>query len=66
MGLKADGTVVATGWNGDGRCDVDNWIDIVQVDAGSAHTVGLRGDGTVVAAGDNTYGECNVGDWDLN
>jgi alpha-tubulin suppressor-like RCC1 family protein len=45
---------------------VDDWTDIVQVDAGSAQTVGLRDDGTLVAAGDNAYGECNVGDWDLN
>ena len=29
VGLKADGTVVAVGYNGDGRCDVDGWTDIL-------------------------------------
>jgi len=66
VGLKSDGTVVAVGWNDDGRCNVGDWADIVQVSSGNAQTVGLRDDGTVVAVGDNTYGECNVGDWDLN
>lgn len=28
IGLKADGTVVVTGWNDDGQCDVSGWTDI--------------------------------------
>ena len=28
VGLKADGTVVATGWNEYGQCDVSGWTDI--------------------------------------
>ena len=28
VGLKSDGTVVATGYNDDGRCDVSGWTDI--------------------------------------
>lgn len=28
VGLKADGTVVAVGKNGDGRCDVSDWTNI--------------------------------------
>ncbi len=28
VGLKSDGTVVATGDNDDGQCDVSDWTDI--------------------------------------
>ena len=34
MGLRSDGTVVATGLNNFGECDVDSWTDIVAVAAG--------------------------------
>jgi len=63
VGLKADGTVVAVGYNEYGRCAVGDWTDIVQVAAGGYHTVGLKPDGTVVATGSNQYGQCNVGGW---
>jgi hypothetical protein len=63
VGLKSDGTVVATGYNGDGQCDVGGWRDIVSVSAGYDHTVGLKSDGTVVATGDNEDGQCDVGGW---
>ena len=62
VGLKTDGTVVAVGWNSDGRCDVSGWTDIVAVAAGCDHTVGLKSDGTVVAVGDNYYSR-NVSGW---
>ena len=65
VGLRADGTVVAVGWNEDGQCDVQDWRDIVAVVAGGVHTVGLRADGTVVAVGKNTDGRCNVQNWKL-
>ena len=48
VGLKADGTVVAVGYNDDGECDVGNWTGIIQVAAGGYHTVGLKSDGTMV------------------
>ena len=63
VGLRNDGTVVATGRNGDGECNVDSWTDIVAVAAGMGYTVGLRSDGTVVATGDNDAGECDVDNW---
>ena len=63
VGLHGDGTVVATGSNGSGQCNVGSWTDIVAMAAGDYHAVGLRSDGTVVAAGDNEYGQCNVGSW---
>lgn len=63
VGLKEDGTVVATGDNTYGQCDVSGWTDIVSVAAGSCTTIGLKSDGTVVATGDNTKGQCDVSGW---
>lgn len=63
VGLKADGTVVAVGWNIAGQCDAGGWTDIVAVAAGGYHTVGLKADGTVVAVGYNEYGQCAVSGW---
>ena len=62
VGLKSDGTVVATGSNEDGRCNVQNWKDVVAI-AVDSHTVGLKLDGTVVATGNNKYGQCDVQNW---
>ena len=53
VALKKDGTVVATGVNSYGVCDVSEWTDIVAVAAGELHTVGLKSDGTVVGIGAN-------------
>ena len=63
VGLKADGTVVATGTNKYGQCDVSGWTDIVAISAGTYHTVGLKTDGTVVAVGSNASGLCNISGW---
>ena len=63
VGLKADGTAVAVGYNSDGQCNVTAWTDIVQVSPGAYHTVGLKSDGTVVAVGSNGEGQCNVTAW---
>lgn len=63
LGLKADGTVVASGNNRFGECNVSSWTDIIAVSAGYLHSLGLKVDGTVVAIGDNKHGECNVSDW---
>ena len=63
VGLKADGTVVATGNNGHGQCNLGSWSNIVAVAGGYYHTVGLKADGTCVATGYNHYGQCNVGGW---
>ena len=67
VGLKSDGTVIATRLTNKehdyGQCDVSGWTDIVAVSAGYGHTVGLKSDGTVVAVGYNKYGQCNVSGW---
>ena len=63
VGLKSDGTVVATGNNSSGQCDISGWKDIVAVSAGRWYTVGLKSDGTVVATGQNYDGQCDVSGW---
>lgn len=63
VGLKSDGTVVATGKNDCGQCDVGLWRDIIAISAGRDHTVGLKKDGTVIATGNNEHGQLNVEEW---
>jgi len=58
-GLKADGTVVAVGYNEYGQCNTETWRDIVAITAGGYNKFGLKADGTVVAVGYNVYGQCN-------
>ena len=60
---KADGTVMATGYNAYGECDVSHWKDVVDVSAGYNYTISLKANGTVVATGYNEYGQCDVLDW---
>ena len=59
VGLKKDGTVITVGDNYKGRCDTQDWSDIIAVSA-HWHTVGLKKDGTVVAIGYNEKGQCNT------
>ena len=54
VGLRADGTVVATRYHGpeedyDGQCEVSDWQNIRTVATQYDHTVGLKPDGTVVS-----------------
>ena len=73
VGLKSDGTVVATKLPRDsifyyGQCDISDWTDIVAISANTYHTVGLKSDGTVVATeftGDkkHNHGQCDTTDW---
>jgi len=62
VGLKADGTVVATGVNKNGDCNTGSWRDIVTILA-NGHTIGLKADGTVIAVGNNDKGQCNTSSW---
>ena len=61
--MRSDGTVVATGDNSDGQCNVSSWSNIIMVGAGNGFTVGLKADGTVVATGWNDFGQCDISDW---
>ncbi len=53
VGIRKDGTVLASGSNTFGQCDVFDWKDIVSVAVASTCTLGLKSDGTVVIAGLN-------------
>ena len=63
VALHKNGTVVATGNNRDGQCDVNHWQDVIAVAAGKYHTIGLRSNGTVLARGNNADGQCQVKSW---
>ena len=62
-GFRSDGTVLATGWNGDGQCDVAAWRDVTAVAAGWRRTLGLLANGTVLAAGRGSEGQCDMRSW---
>ena len=52
--LRSDGSAVAVGMNGDGRCNIpplDEGMAYTQVSAGMDHTVLLRSDGCAIAIG---------------
>ena len=51
VGLRQDGTVVATGNNSYGQCDVEDWTDIVAVKAEERSVYGVKSDGTIVGVG---------------
>ena len=51
VALKSDGTVIATGTNENGECNVSEWKDIISVYAGEYRTIGLKADGSVCVAG---------------
>lgn len=65
VALRADGSVIATGCNTKGQCNVSQWRNIVAVAVSDTTTIGLRKDGTVIATGDNDYGQCRVNGWHL-
>lgn len=56
LGLKRDGTVVATGNNESGQLEVSGWHDIVAIAAGDWISIGLKSDGTLVIAGKTEEG----------
>ncbi len=63
LGLKADGTVIATGEYLAGPCNVSGWSGIAALAAGRNYSVGLKRDGTVVVAGFESSGQSKVSDW---
>lgn len=61
LGLKADGSVVAWGFNGYGQCNVPAPnADFLAISAGGYFSLGLKADGSIVAWGDNREGQCTV------
>ncbi|RKJ39921.1 hypothetical protein D7X94_09825 [Acutalibacter sp. 1XD8-33] len=65
IGLRDDGTVVATGVDTfhKGCLDVEDWTGITFISTGQYTTFGVKADGTVVATGEKAAGKLNVGDW---
>lgn len=63
LGLKTDGTVIATGTNTADVYDVQEWTDIIDIAAGGDHSVALKADGTVVAVGADNQRQCQVEKW---
>ncbi len=66
VGLRADGTVVAAGYEKEGGpCDVDDWRDVIEISCGKNTTIALRSDGTALATGNDekSYQVCSVNDW---
>ena len=67
VGLKADGTVVATGWNDFGQCDISDWNNIISIAVHGDHTIGIKSDGTAVATGilgGSISEKCDVSNWE--
>lgn len=62
LGLKSDGTVVATGENLNTACNVYGWSDIVSIATNGVYTIGLKSDGTVVST-DNFGHDNNTQNW---
>ena len=63
LGLKSDGTVLATGKNDEFQCTLYMWENMIAVEGGMYHSVGLKSNGTVVVQGSNHSGECEVDNW---
>lgn len=51
VGIREDGTVLASGSNKKGQCNISHWRDMVSVIALENHTVGLDRNGNIFATG---------------
>ena len=68
VALKSDGTVLASGENRQGGCQVQKWKDIYAVKTDGPFTVGLKMDGTAVCCGEESdddppYNTYDVSKW---
>lgn len=63
LGLKADGTVIATKEDYFRTSEVQEWTDVIDIAVGDEHFVALKTDGTVIATGNNNWYQCEVEDW---
>ncbi len=63
IGLKSDGTVVASGTNDYGQCNVADWEDVVQIDCSPTYTAAVKSDGTMLFTGENNYMNDDVTKW---
>jgi alpha-tubulin suppressor-like RCC1 family protein len=51
LGLKSDGTVVASGSNSNDQLEVDTWKNVEKIYTGYRTSYGVKENGRVVAAG---------------
>ncbi len=63
LAVKSDGTVLSTGKNRHGQCDVGAWSNIVAVAAGGDFSVGVLRNGMVVTCGKKHSNSRNVRGW---
>ena len=63
VGLKNDGTCVATGVNDYGQCKVEGWTDIKTLVVKGDITIGLKNDGTVVSCGEAYDTKLDFSEW---
>jgi alpha-tubulin suppressor-like RCC1 family protein len=66
LGLKTDGTVVATGSNTYGQCNVDDWTDIEKIYAGGYLSVGVKSNGEIIVIGNDFDESFDFSEWPPN
>ncbi len=52
VGLRSDGSVMATRANEYGQCNTEGWVNIVNITADANYTIGLKQDGTIICVGE--------------
>lgn len=52
VGLKSDGTVIASGSNNNGQCNVMGWNNVSKIYAHKNTTIAIKKDGTILATGE--------------
>ncbi|HEX9046120.1 MAG TPA: immunoglobulin domain-containing protein, partial [Verrucomicrobiae bacterium] len=61
LALKADGTLVAWGYNNNGQTNVPAGLNgVTAIACGDYHMLALKSDGSVVAWGSGAYGQTNI------
>ncbi len=60
VGLRSDGTVIATGDNSSGQCNVKEWTNVISISASGDLTAAVRSDGTVLTCG---RPQCDTSKW---
>ncbi len=63
LAVKSDGTVLSTGTNRHGQCNVRTWSNIVAVAAGDEFSAGVLRSGTVITCGKKHSDSRNVRGW---
>lgn len=63
LGLRPDGTVIAFGGDNGGTLSVNDWTDIVAIEATWGLSIGLKSDGTVVAVGEYAEAHSELCNW---